>query len=57
MENNQPNFAERTKRMKDAAEELRTIADVVLEEVQHMEAAQTRFAERTQARADKRAQK
>ena len=57
MEHNPPSFGERTKRLKDAAEQLRTVADVVLAEVQHMEAAQTRFAQRTQSRADKRAQK
>ena len=42
----QPNFKERTENLRDAAQQLRSIADVVLAEVQHMEAAQTRFAQR-----------
>lgn len=54
MENNQPNFAERTKRLRQVAMQLHDAAEVVLEEVQHMEAAQTRFAERTKTRADKK---
>ena len=39
-------FQERTKRLKDTAYKLRDAVDVVLAEVQHMEAAQERFAER-----------
>ena len=56
MEHNEPSFAERTKRLKETAQQLKNAADIVLGEVQHMEAAQTRFAERTKARADKRGQ-
>ena len=48
-------FQERTKRLKDTAYKLRDAADVVLAEVQHMEAAQERFAERMKNRTDKKA--
>ena len=65
---NKTSFPERIKRLKEAAEcvrdianarqeviddlaeELREAADVVMTEVLHMEAAQTRFAERKNAR-------
>ena len=52
---NQPSFAERTKRLKEIAYQLKNAADVVLAEVQHMEAAQERFAERMKNRTDKKA--
>jgi hypothetical protein len=47
---NQPSFAERTARLKETAHQLRSAADIVLAEVQHMEAAQARFAQKGQAR-------
>jgi hypothetical protein len=50
---NQPSFAERTARLKETALQLRSAADNVLEEVQHMEAAQARFAQKTQQRNKK----
>ena len=43
-------FAERLALLRDTANQLRTAADVVLSEVQHMESAQHRFAERDQSR-------
>ena len=49
---NQPSFVERTKRLKDIAFQLKNAADVVLAEVQHMEAAQERFALKAKAKAD-----
>ena len=53
---NQPSFAERTKRLKEIAFQLKNAADVVLVEVQHMEAAQERFAQKAKAKAnDKKA--
>ena len=48
-------FQERTKRLKDATYQMRNAADVVLAEVQHMEAAQERYAQRMKNRADKKA--
>ena len=47
---NQPNFAERTKQMRETAYQLKSAADVVLAEVQHMEAAQERFAQKAKAK-------
>jgi hypothetical protein len=52
---NQPSFAERTARLKETALQLRTAADVVLQEVQHMEAAQARFAQKAHERKGKNA--
>jgi hypothetical protein len=53
---NQPSFVERTKRLKEIAFQLKNAADVVLAEVQHMEAAQERFAQKAKAKAnDKKA--
>ena len=49
---NQPSFAERTKRLKEIAFQLKNAADVVLAEVQHMEAAQERFAQKAKAKPD-----
>lgn len=46
----QPSFAERTALLKETAHQLRNAADVVLAEVQHMEAAQARFAQKVQGR-------
>ena len=50
---NQPSFAERTKQMRETAFQLKNA--VVLAEVQHMEAAQERFAQKAKAKADKKA--
>ena len=52
---NQPSFAERTKRLKEIAFQLKNAADVVLAEVQHMEAAQERFAQKDKAKTKPRA--
>ena len=53
---NQPSFAQRTKQLKDIDFQLKNAADVVLAEVQHMEAAQERFAQKAKAKAnDKKA--
>jgi hypothetical protein len=49
----QPSFAERTALLRDTAHQLRNAADIVLAEVQHMEAAQARFAQKVQGRKDK----
>jgi hypothetical protein len=45
---NQPNFAERTAKLKATAYALREAAETVLAEVQHMEAAAKRFQERVE---------
>jgi hypothetical protein len=50
MPNKQPSFAERIRRLHDAAEHLTEIAALVLAEADRMAAAAKRFAER----ADKR---
>jgi hypothetical protein len=47
---NQPSFAQRTAHLKETAHQLRSAADVVLAEVQHMEAAQARFAQKAQGK-------
>jgi hypothetical protein len=52
---NQPSFAERTKRLKEIAFQLKNAADIVLAEVQHMEAAQERFAQKAKAKTKPRA--
>ena len=52
---NQPSFAERTKQLKEIAFQLKNAADVVLAEVQHMEAAQERFAQKAKAKTKARA--
>ncbi len=52
---NQPSFAERTARLKETAHQLRGAADIVLAEVQHMEAAQARFAQKVHERKGKSA--
>ena len=52
---NQPNFAERTERLKKTAYLLREAAETVLAEVQHMEAAQERFAQKAKAKTKARA--
>jgi hypothetical protein len=52
---NQPSFAERTKQLKETAFQLKNAADVVLAEVQHMEAAQERFARKAKAKTKPRA--
>ena len=53
---NQPSFAQRTKRLKETAYQLKNAAEIVLAEVQHMEAAQERFAQKAKAKAnDKKA--
>jgi 2C-methyl-D-erythritol 2,4-cyclodiphosphate synthase len=48
---NQPTFAERTKQLKEIAFQLKNAAEFVLAEVQHMEAAQERFAQKAKAKA------
>ena len=52
---NQPSFAERTKQMRETAYQLKNAADVVLAEVQHMEAAQERYAQKAKAKTKARA--
>jgi hypothetical protein len=52
---NQTSFAERTKLLRETAFQLKNAADVVLAEVQHMEAAQERFAQKAKARTKARA--
>ena len=51
MSNKQPSFAERCRDMHDAAEQLKSIADIVALEAIHMAAASKRFSER---QSDKR---
>ena len=43
---NKPSFEQRISALKAAAEAIRSAADVVMTEVVHMEAAQTRFEAR-----------
>ena len=43
---NKPSFEERIRALKGAAEALRSAAEVVMTEVVHMEAAQSRFEAR-----------
>jgi len=52
---NQPSFAQRTALLKETALQLRSAAEIVLAEVQHMEAAQQRFAQKATAKAKARA--
>ena len=52
---NQPSFAERTKQLKEIAFQLKNAGIVVLAEVQHMEAAQERFAQKAKAKPKARA--
>jgi hypothetical protein len=52
---NQPSFAQRTAQLKEIAFQLKNAADVVLAEVQHMEAAQERFAQKAKAKPKARA--
>ena len=52
---NQPSFAQRTAQLKDIAFQLKNAADVVLAEVQHMEAAQERFAQKAKGKIKPRA--
>lgn len=47
---NQLSFAERTKLLRETAFQLKNAADIVLAEVQHMEAVQERYAQ--QAKPD-----
>ena len=55
MENQQPSFARRTAQLTEIAFQLKNAADVVLAEVQHMEAAQERFAQKAKAKTKPRA--
>jgi hypothetical protein len=48
-------FAERAKLLRETAMQLQSAAEIVLSEVQHMEAAQQRFAQKVEARNKKRA--
>jgi hypothetical protein len=50
MPNTKPSFAERCRAMREAADELKRLADVVALEAIHMDAAAKRFAERGQKR-------
>jgi hypothetical protein len=52
---NQPSFAERTKQLKGIAFQLKNAAEIVPTEVQHMEAAQERFAQKAKAKTKPRA--
>jgi hypothetical protein len=52
---NQPSFAQRTAQLKDIAFQLKNAANIVLAEVQHMEAAQARFAQKAKAKPKARA--
>lgn len=52
-----PTFAERTAAMKQAAEQLKVCADIVRAEVERMEAAQKRFAQRVGTRTGSRQRK
>src|SRR5436190_15825794 len=45
-----PNFGERVKLLRETAYTLRNAAEIVLTEVQHMEAASQRFQQRTEKR-------
>ena len=47
---NQPNFGERVKLLRETAYTLRNAAEIVLSEVQHMEAAASRFQQRAEKR-------
>ena len=47
---NSSNFGERVKRLRETAYKLREAADIVLAEVQHMEAAAARFKQRIEKR-------
>ena len=54
---NKPSFEARIQALREAAETLRTTAEVIMTEVLHMEAAQSRFearkGERRQTRASR----
>ena len=52
---NQPSFAQRTAQLKEIAFQLKSAADIVLAELQHMEAAQARFAQKATAKTKARA--
>ena len=52
---NKPSFEERLTLLRNTAEQLRTAAEIVLAEAQHMEAAKLRFATRDDARRNHRA--
>jgi hypothetical protein len=54
----QPTFAERILALKDIAGQLRSFAETIALEVQHMEAVQSRFQHRVSKRAEsKKSQK
>jgi hypothetical protein len=55
MEQNQSKFPERIERMRKTAYALKEAAEVVLAEVQHMEAAAARFKERVDNKKSARA--
>ena len=50
---NKPNFGERVQVLRDTAYKLRAAAEIVLAEVQHMEAAAKRFQERGEKRGQR----
>ena len=49
-----PTFAERTAALKSIAENLRTFAETIMREAQHMEVAQSRFQQRVERRMSPR---
>ena len=51
---NKPNFGERVKLLRETACKLREAAEIVLAEVQHMEAAAQRFHQRADKRQSRR---
>ena len=52
---NSSSFAQRTAQLKEIAFQLKNAADIVLAEVQHMEAAQAGFAQKATAKTKARA--
>lgn len=55
MPNKQPSFAERCRALRDAADDLKAIADTVALEAMRMAAAEKRFAERRGQKPERRA--
>ncbi len=50
MADKQPSFSERIARLEEASEHLEDVACILRDEVEHMQAAEKRFAERRGAR-------
>jgi hypothetical protein len=55
MPTKQPSFSERAAQMREAAEQLEIIAEIVTAEAGHMAAAEKRFSERRVDRRERRA--